>query len=253
MSSPDKTAGQSSYWNSNIDPHNLGRETEVSIEREMAFYFTPDQQWALSKFAPLDGKLILEIGAGLGVNAIYLASKGARVVASDIAHERLVALKKLVGAHPVHPVKCAAEHLPFRNDAFDHHYSKSVLIHTQIADATGELKRTLKPGGRAVFIEPLTGNPLVNLYRATAAPKIWKQITHYFTEKDVRAMLAAFRTGEEKRFYLLSFPAFVWQFHFRSPKLFWLSLRSLGLMDRLLQRIPGTGRFAWFSAMCVEK
>jgi ubiquinone/menaquinone biosynthesis C-methylase UbiE len=208
--------------------------------------------------APLAGMRVLEIGAGLGVNTLQLAGRGARVVATDISLERLRALDAVARASgagaAVMPVRCAAEALPFRRDAFDRACTKSVLIHTRISEAAAEAARVLSPGGRGVFIEPRAHAPLVNLYRRTLAPREWRTITTYFTDRESGAVMAPFASGEERRFYLVSFAAFLWQFGVRAPRLFRVSLAVLHALDRaLFGLIPPLRRLAWFAAIRVDK
>ena len=177
MSRPDR-ADSREYWNSNLDPDNLGRafdSPDFNYERALPFYMTPDQRCALDHLAPLDGALALEVGCGIGLNAIHMASHGATVVAIDLSGERLRMLREVARragcAERLVAVRCAAEALPFRTGVFDRACSKSVLIHTRLDEAAGEIARAMKPGGRAAFIEPMAGNPLANLYRATLAPR----------------------------------------------------------------------------------
>jgi ubiquinone/menaquinone biosynthesis C-methylase UbiE len=263
LKQPDAGVGQQGYWNKNLDPRNLGSEFDCSRfdwPSELIFYMTPDQQWALEWFGDLKGQRMLEVGAGIGTNALYVASHGATIVATDISADRLRALRSLAGrvlgpgAARVILVKCAAEALPFREGVFDVAYTKSVIIHTRIPEAAAELNRTMCTGGRGVFIEPLTGNPFVHVYRRTLAPKIWQHITTYFTGQEIAIIAKHFRDVETRVFYFLSFLAFAFQFAMRAPGLFRPTLRVLSAADRGLFRVfPSLKRKAWFVAIAVRK
>ena len=253
---------QQQYWNQNLDTQNLGNSASAdnyNYQRELAFYFTPDQQYALEQMGKPAGKCILEIGAGLGTNSLYLASQGAKMIAMDIAHDRLALLRtraatELADAAPrLHVIKAQAEHLPFRRDAFDVIYSKSVLIHTQIETVVPEINRTLKPGGLGTFIEPMTRNPFVNLYRRTLAPKIWQSIARYFGEPEFALFRTGFPSMSTRFFYLTGFLAFGWQFAFNAPQLFRLSLTPLNALDSALIKIPALAKRAWFAVIVVRK
>ncbi len=253
-------AGRASYWDANLDPQNLGAAGDAAraVAAEMPFYETPDQRWALQQMAPLAATRVLEIGAGLGVNTLQLAGRGARVVATDISLERLRVLGEVArgsgAGAAVLPVRCAAEALPFRAGSFDRACSKSVLIHTRIPEASAEAARVLVRGGRGVFVEPRARAPLVNLYRRTLAPREWRTITTYFTDQESGAVMAPFARGEEQRFYLFSFAAFLWQFGVRAPRLFRVSLAVLHALDRaLFALIPPLRRLAWFAAIRVDR
>jgi len=113
------------------------------------------------------GKSALEYGCGAGLAAYPLAVEGARVAGIDIsdvaiaqaqdeAARRGLSIDFRVGD---------AERMPFGDGAFDLVCGSGILHHLNIRPALTEVARVLKPEGRAVFIEPLGHNPLVNLFR----------------------------------------------------------------------------------------
>lgn len=255
---------QQSYWNENLDPQNLGKaglSDEYNPKHELGFYFTPDQKFALEQLRPLPGKRVLDIGAGIGTNALHLAAQGSTVVAMDIAHERLIALRGSFALFPAEReqagrlllVRAAAEALPFRDAIFDAACSKSVLIHTQLEKAVPEIQRVLRHSGIGTFIEPLKRNPFVNLYRRTLAPRIWQSIARYFGETELELFRRSFPNVTIRNFYLTSFFAFAWQFGIRVPLLFRASLVPLHELDCVLMRIPGLAARAWFAVIVVRK
>ncbi|MFM7032339.1 MAG: class I SAM-dependent methyltransferase, partial [Bacteroidota bacterium] len=58
-----------------------------------------------------------------------------------------------------------AEILEFEDNTFDIIVGSAILHHLDLDKAYKELHRCLKPGGKAVFIEPTGHNPLLNWYR----------------------------------------------------------------------------------------
>lgn len=242
----------------------------AALAAEKPFYDVPDQRDALAALDPRAGRLILEVGTGLGLNALAMAARGARVVATDISLERLRTLAAFhadkarrealwpsaAGGEPgrLLLVRCAAEALPFRRDQFDGACTRAVLIHTQLARAMGEIHRTLKPGGIGAFAEPMTSNPFVVLYRRTFAPAEWRGITTYFSRKETDTVAAPFADTRIRHYYIFSFLAFVWQYGVRAPALFRASLATLGALDRALFGLaPGLRRFAWFVLVVGKK
>lgn len=251
---------QRDYWNANIDPHNLGGTFDAGrfdYAAELTYYLTPDQREALGWMEPFQGKRVLDVGAGLGMNSLYLARQGARVVAIDIARERLRALRTLAaeaGAGEILLVQCSANALPFRPGTFDHACSRAVLIHTRLEESVSELYRTLRSGGSGAFLEPMTRNPLVNAYRRTLAPREWRTITRYFAEPELEIFRRTFDRTEVSFHYLTAFLAFGWQFAVRVPVLFRITLAVLNGVDRTLMKLmPPLGRYAWFAAIRGEK
>lgn len=255
MRSDDPRDSQQQYWNTNLDPQNLGGGgVDESALKEAAFYHTPDQDYALAQLAPISGKTILELGCGLGVNTLHLAEAGATVVAIDIARARLSAVHQAVKPHhKVLLVQAAAEALPFRDGVFDAAYSKSVLIHTHLDRSIPQLHRVLKRTGIGTFVEPLASNPLVNLYRRTLAPKEWQSIVTYFTDREIELFRRQFTRLETSNFYGLSFLAFGWQFAVRAPRLFRLSLQLLRPLDWVLFQVPSIRDRAWFTVLVARK
>ena len=101
--------------------------------------------------------LFLDLGAGTLDGALEIARRvpGARVAAADFAREMLVAGKPKVksDAH-IHAHAADGHHLPYRDAAFDGAFSAFCI--RNLADLPGglrELRRVIRPGGRAVLLE----------------------------------------------------------------------------------------------------
>jgi ubiquinone/menaquinone biosynthesis C-methylase UbiE len=248
------------YWADNLDPANLGGQSE--FERELPFNIPPDWEWATaiirqnapSKPASTRPAPLLDLGAGLGVQAVAFADMGWPVVAADIAHSRLLLLQQNVArVRPdarIWPVRCRAEALPFRTASLGAFATRSVLIHTQLTATAPELARTLCPGAPIAIAEPLTSNPFVQLYRQTLAPREWKSITCYFDPDGSEVQLLEKHLGplEQQRWYFTAFLAFGFQFAIRQAMLWRVSLTLLRLFDSLLALILPRyiHRHAWF-------
>jgi len=95
----------------------------------------------------LDGKRILEVGAGTGRDSETLASMGARVWTLDYSEESL----GLMAANREHPVEIVcgdAFALPFAADSFDVVFHQGLLEHfTNPGDILAENFRVLRKGG----------------------------------------------------------------------------------------------------------
>jgi len=106
----------------------------------------------------LVGKRVLEIGAGAGGHSALFAKHGAIMASGDITFDRARATQAkfdLMGdaASGCQAVQSDGESLPFADDTFDIVYSNGVLHHTpDTQKAIDEVKRVLKPGGRAVIM-----------------------------------------------------------------------------------------------------
>ena len=105
----------------------------------------------------LTGQRVLEIGSGAGAHSCLFKRRGADVTAVDLTPARaLSTARKLAlarGSGPARAYQADAENLPFRDEIFDVVYSNGVLHHSEDTNACiAEVKRVLKPGGRAVIM-----------------------------------------------------------------------------------------------------
>jgi SAM-dependent methyltransferase len=108
------------------------------------------------------GSTVLEIGAGAGWQAKVLAEGGCEVSAIDIAGSRY-------SDKQIWPVQeYDGQHIPFPPATFDLVFSSNVLEHIpHLVPFQNEIKRVLKPQGKALHILPTTWW------------RLWTLLTHY--------------------------------------------------------------------------
>jgi ubiquinone/menaquinone biosynthesis C-methylase UbiE len=115
----------------------------------------------------LEGKRVLELGCGRGRYAVLMAHCGARVTAVDLsssAIETTMERAKLNGL-TVEGTVAPAEDLPFPDETFDLAFGTASLHHLEVDRAGPQLWRVLRPGGRALFLEPMGMNPVLRFTR----------------------------------------------------------------------------------------
>jgi SAM-dependent methyltransferase len=105
---------------------------------------------------PVAGRRVLEIGAGAGQCARWLAAQGAEAVALDISDAQLRqarAIDRRRDAPPVPLVQADAAHLPVADASVDLACSAygGVPFVADSAAVMSEVARVLRPGGRWVF------------------------------------------------------------------------------------------------------
>ncbi len=131
-----------------------------------------ENQHILSMLGSLKNKKILDLGCGMGDAALYFAAKGAQVHAADISPGMIDLVGRLSKKHGIESKITArvenAEKLSFGNDFFDIVYGNGLLHHVDPIRTFKEVRRVLKPKGKAAFIEPLAHNPIINIYRKVA-------------------------------------------------------------------------------------
>jgi len=121
----------------------------------------------LMALGQVDGKHICDIGCGTGLLAWELANRGARVSAIDISTEavEMTRERNKEFSERVDVQQMDVSNLLYSDESFDLVAGIWILHHLDIMKAAKEIGRVLKPGGKAVFIEPLAHNPISNVWR----------------------------------------------------------------------------------------
>jgi SAM-dependent methyltransferase len=124
--------------------------------------------------------LVLEIGAGTGLNFPLYAAGPERVVALDPSPAllRRAARRRAAAAVPVSLLRAAGERLPFADAVFDTVVTTWTLCSIADPDAAlREMRRVLKPGGRLLFVEHgLAPEPRVAAWQRRLTP-CWRAIS----------------------------------------------------------------------------
>jgi len=162
--------------------------------------------------AGLNGKVLLEVCAGFGDLAAWLAVNypGVRVVAIDqfegtvqIArskHGHLPAIQFLTGD--------ALNLAQFPDESFDQVIGQATMHHlsNNLPRASKEFARVLKPGGKCIFIyEPLGHNPVIAMFRALLNTRSHSEDESFLFERSIRNFAVNFHRHEVQYFNLLSF------------------------------------------------
>lgn len=131
--------------------------------------------------APLrPGEVVLDLGSGSGSDLFYAAlqvAPGGRAVGIDMTDEMLEKGKKSVaatGLSHVEFVKGFIEALPFADDQFDAVISNGVINLTPAKpEVFAGIKRVLKPAGRLMFSDIVTGVELPESVRENC--ELWAE------------------------------------------------------------------------------
>lgn len=173
-------------------------EIILAARRKYIYYFSSMTEWL--KGSP--SKKLLEIGCGMGTDALIFAQQDFSVTGIDLSPVHIDLARKLFKLHSLSAdfMKGNAETLPFPDNSFGCVYSFGVLHHTPgTAKAIDEIRRVLVPSGRAVimlyhkrslnnFVHWVTRKGFENFSSEDDAP-----ITQRFTKKRVRSMCYHFR------------------------------------------------------------
>jgi 2-polyprenyl-3-methyl-5-hydroxy-6-metoxy-1,4-benzoquinol methylase len=193
------------------------------------------------------GATLLDFGCGWGTNTVVFAKIGYAVEGFDISSKNIEHTRSLAAtyglADKVHAQIEAAESLSYSDGQFDVVVGVDILHHVDIDAAIREVHRVLKPGGVAIFREPVE-QPIFDWLRNTALVKRLKpnskSLDNHITEDErklTRAELAkvlrAFPSHRIESFRMLS------RLDALSPSL----IAPLEKLDRHLAVIPG---FTWW-------
>jgi SAM-dependent methyltransferase len=196
------------------------------------------------------GSRVLEYGCGTGSAAFDLAACGASVTGIDISP---VAIEQAARAAKERGLSARflvmdAEHLEFSDGAFDLVCGSGILHHLDISSALSEIARVLTRDGRAVFLEPLGHNPLINAYRRRT-PHLRTADEHPLLVGDLELVERFFTSVELRFFDFLTIGAVPLRRHRGFRRL----VATLALADRGLFRIlPALRKHAWRVVISAE-
>lgn len=150
-------------------------------------------------------KTVLEYGCGPGSYAFFLARQGASVTGIDISDVAIAQARARAQREQlsIDFAVMDAEDLQFEADSFDVICGTGILHHLDLNRAFGELTRTLRSEGHAVFLEPLGHNPLINLYRRFT-PNLRTADEHPLLMRDLRLAREHFGRVDMRFFYLMA-------------------------------------------------
>lgn len=151
----------------------------------------------------IKGKNILDYGCGSGEISIEFAEQGAVVVGIDISDARIKMAKDAAKKRNLNIAffQGNAEDTGFNSDTFDFVTGTAILHHLDLNNAAKEISRVLKPGGKAIFIEPLANNPFINLFRKFT-PEARTPDEHPLIMNDFKILEKYFSKIESKSFIL---------------------------------------------------
>jgi len=189
---------------------------------------------------------VLDYGCGEGAySATHAAEGGRRVTAVDLSEvalgrARAKARERGIDGQVDFRVM-NAEALDLPPESFDLVCGTGVLHHLELERSLPEIGRVLGSGGRALFLEPMGHNPLINCYRART-PEQRTPDEHPLLVQDLVLARRYFDRVDATFFHLLSLLALPFQASTRSDGL----LTKLAAADRaLFRRLPAVQRFAW--------
>ena len=244
------------------------------IEREKQFHdlrYTDDnkRQQKVSKFYSITNSItqayqqkllgssknskVIEYGCGKGSYAFKIARNQAEVVTGiDISPVAIKVAQQQAARENLDKnidfQIMNAENLEFEANSYDLICGSGILHHLDLTPAIESITRVLKPTGKAVFLEPLGHNFLINLYRRLT-PDIRSEDEHPLLASDLKKLEHQFKHSKISYFYLTSLAAC---FAVGKPG-FRTLLRCCEIIDSVLLRLPLIKQQAWLVLIELEQ
>ena len=104
----------------------------------------------------------------------------------------------------------------------------------------------VRPGGRVVFVESLSGSVLLRAYRRLTSPRAYRSFTRHLSFAELRECGRSMSLTHARAHYLFSILAFAALFWIRSPRTHEVLLEKFHPIDRsILDHVPFLNRWAW--------
>jgi SAM-dependent methyltransferase len=150
-------------------------ERLIADERNVARYLAPPVdtvyplEYAFALLGDVREKTVLDFGCGSGENTLVLVRRGAKVIGVDLSpHLIELARRRLAVNHldgQTEFIVGSAHDLPVADNRVDVVFGIAILHHLDLDLASREVHRVLKPGGRAIFMEPVRDSRVLRAVR----------------------------------------------------------------------------------------
>jgi len=252
---------QAEIARSNIEAGNTPAQGLLYGPGQVARYMSPPVEsifpleYAYALLGDIEGKRVLDLGCGSGENSFLLSKRGGQVVAVDIS-ESLIALAKqrtVLNGGTDTPIEflCASAHaIPVPDESFDVVFGAAILHHLDLDQTSREVFRVLKPGGRAIFKEPVRDSKLIIALRKCIpyqAPDV-SPFERPLTSDEVTRFSARFRMTASRSFHLPFVPAVE-----RLPIAQRWRTGAYELDGALLRRFSGLSRWSGIRVFALTK
>lgn len=241
------------------------------LERERAFHnarFTEETRTAQEKYyvaiadcerrfaeavhaAAVDAS-VLEYGCATGEWAVGIAGVAREVRGIDISDVAVQAARQraaTAGRTNLGFDVGDAHATGYPDAAFDLVFGSGIIHHLDTRRALTEIARILRPGGRAIFKEPLGSNLAFNLYRRLT-PGARTPDEHPLVGRDFAIAREIYSLVELSYFGLTSLATT--PFH-RMPRMRRTVFGVTTRLDRMLFQIPGVRDQAWYALAVLTK
>ena len=248
---------EADHANADYAPYAKALDINMAMFRR---YLTPNDLWDWRQMSALalgdvKGKQLLDFGCGMGEESVYFAKLGATVTGIDISEIGIASLKERAAYHklPITAMEMTVDPTEFADESFDRVHGLGILHHVGITKGLAEVRRVLRPGGVAVFLEPMGDSRVVETVKEWLMTNArflgeFDEVTDHernLTWREIDAELAHFTRATVYPYHLL----------FRLKRFLpTLALNAVRRIDAAtLTLLPGLKRFAGACVIRVVK
>ncbi|HEX5473903.1 MAG TPA: methyltransferase domain-containing protein [Vicinamibacterales bacterium] len=211
-------------------------------------------EYAYHLLGDVRGRVVLDFGCGSGANSMLLAGRGALVIGVDISDDLLQLARRRLAINGAGEdcrfVVGSAHDLPLPDDSVDVVFGMAILHHLDLDLVAREVYRVLRPGGRAIFEEPVRNSRALRLMRRLVplrSPDV-SPFERPLTDAELRRFTSRFDHVRVRAFGLP---------HVRLAKRLrlrgGLQSRAYASDGRLLRRWPALARYAAVRVLEVRR
>ena len=165
-------------------------------------------EYAFHLLGDVRGRTVLDLGCGDGENLVPMIARGAMVIGLEISPSLIAMAEKRLELHGltgrVRFITSSAHEIALPDESVDIVLGVAILHHLDLARAAREVRRVLKPGGRAVFQEPVRNSALIKAARRLI-PYQHKDVSPYerpLTDAELQEFASIFQGYQERSFWL---------------------------------------------------
>ena len=241
---------EAEFWQSGETPFLRVRR---HIDRAIGAYARSND---MHGFYDVRGRHVLDYGCGSGRASMrYVRDGAAFVTGFDIAPAMIEEAKRRAADAGVSErtsfMVADAHATPYDPDSFDLVVGIAILHHLDIPVALREIRRVLRPGGRAVFMEPLWHNPILRLGRRLT-PMARVEFEHPLRETDWAECAAVFPEFEHHERELVTVPLMPLNLLLPRRAQERLAPRVNRFDDRVRARYPSLRKYARITILVLE-